>query len=181
MDRLAVLRKKLKEVKELHAYNSSVSKKRSLDSSNSEAGLKDATFLEIFAGAGGLTAAVRKAGLDTISACDIDSASSHVRSFDLLSNSSFKEIKKLIKRQKVRWLHLAPPCKTFSRARRRDRWAKVKKLRSATKPQGFEPKPRLVREANLLASRSAQLSRLQYKANGWFSIEKSGVIIHLVI
>jgi len=171
VDRLAVLRKKLKEVKELHAYNSSVSKKRSLDSSNSEAGLKDATFLEIFAGAGGLTAAVRKAGLDTISACDIDSASSHVRSFDLLSNSSFKEIKKLIKRQKVRWLHLAPPCKTFSRARRRDRWAKVKKLRSATKPQGFEPKPRLVREANLLASRSAQLSRLQYKVNGWFSIE----------
>ena len=54
---------------------------------------------------------------------------------DLLNNETFKTLKSKIKKGLTRWLHLAPPCKTFSRARRRDRLARVRKLRSVQHPQ----------------------------------------------
>ena len=60
----------------------------------------------------------------------------------LLNNETFKTLKSKIKKGLVRWLHLAPPCKTFSRARRRDRLARVGKLRSVQHPEGFKPYPK---------------------------------------
>ena len=90
---------------------------------------------------------------------------------DLLCNSTFKQLKTAIKKKRVRWLHTAPPCKTFSKARRRDRFAKARQLRSVQHPAGLEPKSWRVKEANLLASRAAQLSLLQWKVGGWFSME----------
>lgn len=166
-DSLKTLREKLKVAKSLHAQNSIVSLRVTTSSQDSS----DATFLEIFAGAAGLTAAVKRKGGIAVDACDIQTGAEMIEEFDLLKTESFKKLKKMIKLRKIRWLHLAPPCKTFSRARRRDRWAKVRRLRSASKPEGFEPKPKLVRDANLLAARSAQLATLQYKTGGWFSIE----------
>ena len=68
-------------------------------------------------------------------------------------------------------MHGAPPCKTFSTARRVDRFAKVRRLRSRRNPAGFDPKPTKVRDANLLVSRLAQLCRLQWQLGGVFSIE----------
>ena len=82
---------------------------------------------------------------------------------DLLNNETFKTLKSKIKKGLVRWLHLAPPCNTFSRARGRDRLARVGKLRSVQHLEGFKPYPKLVAEANKLASRSAQLCLLQWK------------------
>ena len=169
-NRLVWLRQKLQAAKDKHALNSEIS--RNHDSPhNDEFGLNDTAFLEIFAGAAGLTSAVKRVGGVAISACDINSDTAEVKVFDLTNNACFKEVKTLLKRKKVRWLHLAPPCKTFSKARKRDKWAKVRKLRSRAKPDGLEPKTPLVREANLLASRSAQLATIQLKAGGWFSIE----------
>ena len=71
----------------------------------------------------------------------------------------------------MRWLHGAPPCKTFSRVRRTDALARSRILRSDEVPEGFDPKPQIVKEANLLASRMARLARCIYKAGGLFSIE----------
>ena len=177
-DRLAVLREKLKMARAKQAQSFPVSPKRSRPNEADQ--LTDTVFLEIFAGAAGLTSAVQRLGGRAIIACDIHSDADNVKFLDLTNANCFKDLKSLIKKRKVRWLHLAPPCKTFSRARRRDRWARVWKLRPASKPEGLDPKPKIVREANLLASRSAQLANLQYKTGGWFSIENP-FLIHLVI
>ena len=130
-------------------------------------------FLELFAGAGGLTAAVRRLGMPALDPQDLlkpdDSGLS--MEYDLANESHFKELRSMIRMGKIRWLHGGPPCKTFSRARRSDRFAFAKKLRSDEVPEGFEPKPFKVREANLLATRMARLARCAYKAGGWFTIE----------
>ena len=71
----------------------------------------------------------------------------------------------------MRWLHGAPPGKTFLPARGTDARARSRILRSDEILEGFEPKPQIVKEANLLASRMARLARCIYKAGGWFLIE----------
>lgn len=132
---------------------------------------KDESFMELFAGEAGLTQAVRRQGLHVLEPGEIQTSSRVVTSMNLLCNKTFAELKALTKKRRVRWLHMAPPCRTFSRARRRDKFAKVKVLRSTRHPEGLEPKSSRVKEANLLASRAAQLSLLQWKAGGWFSLE----------
>ena len=130
-------------------------------------------FLELFAGAGGLTAAVRRLNLPAFEPQDLlkSDESGFNRHFDLGVDEHFKELRGLCRRGSVRWLHGAPPCKTFSRARRTDAFARSRILRSDEVPEGFEPKLQIVKEANLLASRMARLARCIYKAGGWFSIE----------
>ena len=174
VDRLAELRAKLRKVQARRGFTNAftTSGENSPPSDKADnTDLKDATFLELFAGEAGLTAAVNRAGMVTLQCVDVDGVGVELQQFDLLKAGPFKKIKELLKSGKVRWLHMAPPCKTFSCARRSDRFGKVKKLRSRKHPEGFEPKPRVVREGNLLAARSAQLAMLQYKAGGWFSIE----------
>lgn len=131
----------------------------------------DSAFMELFAGEAGLTLAVKRQDIKTFEPGEVRAEGRVATSIDLSCNATFRWIKKLIKSKKVRWVHFAPPCKTFSRARRRDRIAKARVLRSRNKPEGFDPKPALVKEANLLASRSAQLALLQWKSGGIFSIE----------
>ena len=128
-------------------------------------------FLEIFAGEAGLTLEIKRVGISVDDPGDVREGGRVVDGFDLLDTASFKKLKSKIKRKRYRWIHFAPPCKTFSRARRRDRFAKARALRSRQKPQGFDPKPQVVSEANLLASRTAQLALLQWKTGGLFSIE----------
>ena len=130
-------------------------------------------FLELFAGAGGLTAAVRRLHLPAFEPQDLlkPDESGFNKHFDLSLDEHFKELRSLIRKGNIRWLHGAPPCKTFSRARRSDKLARARVLRSDEVPEGFEPKPQIVKEANLLASRMARLARCVYKAGGWFSIE----------
>ena len=133
--------------------------------------LKDTAFMELFAGEAGLTLAVKRVVGNVFTPGDIVQSDRAGVAMDLLDNGQFKALKSEIKKGRVRWLHLAPPCKTFSRARRRDGLARVKKLRSVQHPEGFKPHTKLVAEANKLASRSAQLCGLQWKAGGVFSLE----------
>lgn len=112
----------------------------------------------------------RKVG-SVLSPGDIKENSRVKNSLDLREASALKKLKVLAKKRKVRWIRLAPPCRSFSRARRKDLFAKARRLRSSRFPFGLEPKTKLVKEANLLASRAAQLAALQMKANGWFSLE----------
>ena len=144
--------------------------KRKLDKLVTD-GMKDTAFMELFAGEAGLTLAVKREVGNVFTPGDIEQNSQAGVTMDLLNNETFKTLKSKIKKGLVRWLHLAPPCKTFSRARRRDRLARVRKLRSVQHPEGFKPYPKLVAEANKLASRSAQLCLLQWKAGGVFSLE----------
>lgn len=127
--------------------------------------------MELFAGEAGLTLAVKREVGNVFAPGDIVQSSHSEVTMDLLNNETFKTLKAKIKRGKVRWLHLAPLCKTFSRARRRNRLARVRKLRSAQHPEGFGPYPKLVADAKKLASRSAQLCLLQWKAGGILSLE----------
>ena len=136
-----------------------------------ESGGNDSTFLELFVGKSGLSAAVqRKCGLVS-SLADAAPNEAARTTFDLRNPADFKCVKSLVKRRKVRWLHMTPPGKTFLRSYRKDRHRKVCKLRSFQFPGGLHPRSNLVRGANLLASRSAQLGALQMKANGWFSLK----------
>ena len=74
-----------------------------------------AVFLELCAGAAGLTGAVVRVGMPCDSPQDIfDKTYSGIQEeFDLLQPSHVRAIIKGIKRRKYRWVHGAPPCKTF--------------------------------------------------------------------
>ena len=77
-------------------------------------------FLELFAGMVGLTKAVLARGLAAHEAWDlVDGSTGMVKpEFDLRRADHFEKVKSLIKNGSVAWIHGAPPCKTFSRARR---------------------------------------------------------------
>ena len=72
-------------------------------------------------------------------------------------------------RTRATWMHGAPPCKTFSRARRTDQFASAKCLRTLEKPQGFGSEATDV--ANKLAMRMLEMARGQMKRGAYFSIE----------
>ena len=120
----------------------------------------DDAFMELRAGKAELMLAVKRAVGGSVEAI-----------LYLTQATAFKDLKKKIKSRKVRWIHLAPPYRTFTKVRRKDRYTKCRKLRSRKQPGGLEPKTRSVREANLVASRAAQLALLQWKAGGAFSLE----------
>ena len=121
-------------------------------------------FQEVFGGEGSLTDAIRRRGLVAFDSLDLDTG-------NLLEYEVYKALLKRVRLGHFRWLHGAPPCRTFSRARKRDRFWSVRLLRSEEAPGGIEPVGRGVREANLLAQRMARLCRAQDRAGGWWSIE----------
>jgi len=129
--------------------------------------------LELFAGAGGLTAAVARKGLKVFAACDIRPGRQGlgVRG-DLLDHAVFKSYVSLARSGRLRWLHGGPPCTTFSRARRSDIHGTVRKLRSEQFPLGLpHVVDRRVAEGNLLAKRLCQLARIIQRLGGFWSIE----------
>ena len=67
------------------------------------------------------------------------------------------------------WLHQAPPCRTFTRARRSDKWGTSKVLRTDERPEGFGTPE--TEHANELARRAAFLARRVMENGGYFSIE----------
>ena len=117
--------------------------------------------LEIFAGTANLTAAIRRRSMPTYEPEDII-----LGEFDLTNPQVFQKVAKSIKPGHIRWLHLAPPCATFSRARRdglRERgpkgvWARRQKREK-------------LQEADMLAKITFQLAMMQLRAGGFVSIE----------
>ena len=142
-----------------------------LDSSRMKLSEPDARFFELFASGAGLAQAVKEGGCAVLQPADIHADGRVDVPVDLANKEVFRTLKKFIKERKIRWLHMATPRRTFTKVRRRNRFAKLRQLRTQAKPEGLEPKCRLVKEANLLASRSAQLAHLQWKTRGIFSTE----------
>ena len=131
--------------------------------------------MEIFAGAGGLTAAVARRGLRVHSACDVRRGQGELVQLsqgDLLDNEVYRSYLRMAKRGVIRWVHGGPPCKTFSRARRSDRHGTARTLRSVQFPAGLPHvrDPR-VRDANELAKRMCKLARVVHRVGGFWSIE----------
>ena len=115
------------------------------------------TLLELFAGIAGLTAAVKNFAADKIKILppgEILNKDFDLRDDECLSATADKVPKKVL------WLHGAPPCHTFTFARRDDEWGKVPVLRSEERPEGFGDEK--CEEANLLARRMAALAELVY-------------------
>ena len=115
---------------------------------------KDFAFLEVFAGTGALTAAVRDAGLIAWPADDVASGGT-----DFLNAVSVEKLKNTIADGLSSGihlvLHLAPPCSSFSRARDRS-WRT--RLRSRARPQGIPGKTAGTRNGNLIARRALDLA-----------------------
>ena len=65
--------------------------------------------MELFAGAGGLTAAVQRLGLRAAKALDVGGCGIDVEYADLLHDGTFKRLLKAAKRGSIRWLHGGPP------------------------------------------------------------------------
>lgn len=157
-NRLAFLKRKLREKKVSLCMK--LEQVQTTASSNNERSpaqeLNDTTFLELFAGEAGLTEAVREAvrKVNIPVPGDIREGPRVVLVLDLKDNGTFKSLKSMIKRRQISWLHMALPCRSFSRAGRKDRWARARKLRSHSKPEGLDP---------ALVARTAQLATLQYK------------------
>ena len=104
---------------------------------------KDETFLELFAGAGGLTAAVRRAGGIAMEPEDAwaDNEGGVRLECDLSKEVVFRRILKVIRERRVPRPHGGPPCRTISRALRSDRWAKARGVRTEPHPAGGPPTP----------------------------------------
>ncbi len=90
------------------------------------------SFLELFAGLAGLSAAVGR----ILEGCwvathDIKSGS------DLADDDEFMRILRMSEKEQIDWTHMAPVCRTMSRARRNDKHGKVRVLRTDDRPEGF--------------------------------------------
>ena len=117
-------------------------------------------FLEIFSGTGNLTASMKRHNVSVLTPADIIHGD-----FDLTSPNDFRRIAKIIKEGRVKWLHLAPPCSTFSRARKDG----LRKL-GFWRRLHWEAQQK-VREADTLARNTFRLATLQVRAGGFVSIE----------
>jgi len=132
-------------------------------------------FLELFAGAGGLTAAVARLGLPVHQPVDVRSTQGEVIDLvggDLLDPRVYRYYVQLARKGKVRWLHGGPPCKTFTKARRRDKFGTARVLRSDQHPEGLPGvKDQRVHDANVLARRFAKIARVVHRCGGFWSVE----------
>ena len=128
--------------------------------------------MELFAGVGGLTKAIVRLKLKVEEPRDShDSAYRGKTKFDLTRQADVHAIAKLIKKGKVSWLHCAPPCATFSRARH---GTGPRPVRSEERPEGLaeaHARSWKVIEANKLVRVTVKLAKLAAKAGAFFSIE----------
>jgi hypothetical protein len=107
----------------------------------------DFQFLELFAGEGTLTEAVKELGLPAEAD---DAAAGGVDFLDAEQVQKLKEkVQKIAGQVNTLVIHLAPPCATFSRARDR---ATRTKLRSNKNPEGLPSKQAQTSAANRIAA-----------------------------
>ena len=134
-----------------------------------KAGEKGPAFWELFAGKGGVTKAVREAlagtGHQVWDPLDKHGAR---ESWDLTEDDVFIETLEKIRKHRPMWIHMAPPCRTFTRARDGRRDGGPGRLRSDAKPEGWGPE---AEEGNLLALRAEAFAEEQEKGGRLFTIE----------
>ena len=144
-------------------------------------GKGDAVFLELFAGEAGLTKAVQKLGYKVLEPGDINVGGNVKVQLDLRNNNHFKALKKLIKTKQVRWLHLAPPCKTFSRARRSDGLMRLKRLRNRGAPRGPRAEVRSGQGSKPFSRKSSTAGLAPVQIGGCVHLRESGDFVDLEI
>ena len=167
--KLYTLEKKLKQYRQIAR---TATKRAYPDDAKATEIMKPQVFLELFAGDGMLTKVVGQHAATYAPQDVFDSKGGYIGGkADLLLPANQKRLRTVVRKQEVRWLHCAPPCHTFSRARRSDHWGSARILRSTEHPLGFDKSNWQVAEANTLAKFTAKLCRTQLRAGGWFSIE----------
>jgi len=117
----------------------------------------------VFRGAGGLSEAVKEIGGKEF--VTLSAKGQELSEIDVTMDDDFE---RLLQAQAT-WIHGAPPCKSFSTARRVDQHASVKRLRSEDRPQGFGCA--VTELANKLALRMLELAKSQLAKGQYFSIE----------
>ena len=122
-------------------------------------------FLELFAGHAGFTGAVRKACGDMVRV--LEEQDQWTTDWDIRRDDHFEEAKKWAR--EADHCHLAPPCKSMTRARRSDEFGVVEVIRSDQQPMGWGHP--LAEEGNLIAERTAILIDLASENQGTFSVE----------
>ena len=109
-------------------------------------------FVEMFAGSGELSKAVRRV-METLTDDPFT-----VGGTDFLDPDALHDFKGRLAALRTSgaelYFHVAPPCSTFSRAR--DRSARTR-LRSREQPEGFDPQERRTREGNEIALATADM------------------------
>lgn len=115
--------------------------------------------MELFAGFGGLTQAIKDVGGRVVEPQDT------MYGQDLGTDEGFIAALE----EPADWKHMAPPCRTFTKARRKDHHGHAKRLRTATHPEGRGDAE--TTEANLLADRCASIAEDQDEKGLFFSIE----------
>ena len=120
-------------------------------------------FLEIFIGSGILSTALHREAGDYVQVLSMPGTS--FSSVDVSSDHDFE----MLLDESALWKHMAPPCKSFSRARRTDQVAVVKTLRSDSRPEGYGCS--MTKDANKLVERCVEIARQQLATDTFFSIE----------
>ena len=109
-------------------------------------------FLEIFVGSGNLSRAVLQEASDYVEVLSMPG--SVFNDVDVSSDCDFE----MLLDTSALWKHMAPPCKSFSRARRADHIAVAKTLRSDSRPEGFGCS--MTKDANKLVERCIEILSL---------------------
>ena len=86
---------------------------------------------------------------------------------DLSDNATFREVISLALRRVVREFHAGPPCMTFGTLRR-------PRLRSVSKPEGFDTTDPLTALHNSLARRTAMIGAIAILTGAYFGCEQTG-------
>jgi len=120
-------------------------------------------FLEIFIGSGSLSRAVLQEASDYVEV--LSKPGSVFNDVDVSSDCDFE----MLLDTSALWKHMAPPCKSFSRARRADHIAVAKTLRSDSRPEGFGCS--MTKDANKLVERCIEICRKQIDEDVFFSVE----------
>ena len=120
-------------------------------------------FLEIFIGSGSLSSAIHKEAGDYVQV--LSTPGSSFSDVDVSADLDFE----MLLDEPALWKHMAPPCKSFSRARRTDHVAVVKTLRSDSRPEGYGCS--VTKEANKLVERCVEICRKQIDEDVFFSLE----------
>eukprot|EP00435_Cladocopium_sp_Y103_P045468 s273_g13.t1 len=128
-----------------------------------QGGRTKATFEELFAGEAGLTRAVGRIGGERV---QIRRPQDTKYGHDITDDREFLE---MMDAETPDWRHMAPPCRTFTKARRKDRHGTVAVLRSDSRPEGFGDEQTV--EANGIADRCVSLGEKQLEEGKWFSLE----------
>jgi len=122
-------------------------------------------FLELFAGYGGFTGAVRNACGDKVTV--LDAQDQWTTEWDITDDAHFEESKKWAR--DADHTHLAPPCKSMTKARRQDEHGSVPTIRSEKQPMGWGHP--LAEEGNLIAERTSILCDCAQENGGTYSLE----------